>query len=292
MTQPGSDSLPQPIGANDWQTTTTSAVTPTSSTQKKPSDFWGLGQVYGQPILLGTDTQPGVIHPGKGPAGAELGMGPKPSTTDVWRSAQAVMSSFSKEWSRDPAGFAKIQAELAAGGYYGSTGKYVPGRYDTATKDALKKALGDYVAVADEGKTPVTLSEFLKTQASVTQQAQANQPQTKIPAPSLTDTSQLRLQVQEAAQSALGRNLSQKEVNAFVNEFHSRETQAFNAAQAGGQAYVNPDPSTSAAEYVQQNNGVEAKQQDATAYVDSFLNMFLSGSSAAPSRTIDPALTG
>ena len=108
--------------------------------------------------------------------------------------------------------------------------------------------------------------------------------------PALTDPDTLKLAAQKAAQAALGRNLSAGELSNFVDQFHAEQTSAFQSALKGQGANVDKsDARASAINFVTSSNSQEFGQHQAQGYTDAFLNMFLSGPSAAPDMNVDPS---
>jgi hypothetical protein len=294
-------------GVIDYQSALLAAgVNGGSSSTSVPVDSTGMLQVWDLPKWLTRkdapqiwyDTRQGKSDTVHVPAPGENG-GPgwnvnEPHSFDIMRSATDLMKEFAAMSQTDPVKFAGIQKALADGNFYGSASS-IFGGWNIQTEKAIASAMEQYLKVSRGAGTPVSFMQFLANTAVSNQQLNGNagngqksgSSSSASRGPSLTDPSALRLQVQQAAQSALGRNLSESEVNRFVDEFHNLETQQFDTAIAGNKAYTNPNPSTAAESFVGSNNTQEAQQHNATGYMDALMNMFLPSSSAPPNPGID-----
>jgi hypothetical protein len=208
--------------------------------------------------------------------------------------------------SADPARrqlWANMQRQLIALGYYGAgaSDKNVNLGQWTGQADSsalLKAMIGFQQAAGHDGAgLPLSFADWLDAN---TRQQYANQqggvagggsgsgsglPST----PTLADPDTLKLAAQKAAQAALGRNLSAGELSNFVDQFHAEQTSAYQSALKGQGTNVDKtDPRGSAIRFVASTNSQEFGQHQAEGYTDAFLNMFLSGPSAAPNLNVDP----
>src|SRR5689334_18944227 len=86
-----------------WQSVPSSAVAP--SAKAKPNDIWGLGQAYGQPVLLGVDVTHSTAYneqvPGfTGQKGYGTFNGDR--LTDVTKQTQQLMDKVAQQWASNP----------------------------------------------------------------------------------------------------------------------------------------------------------------------------------------------
>jgi hypothetical protein len=256
-------------------------------------DIWGLDKLYNNHVLLGTTTA------------VDTGMGfsvPGPQT-DAYGTTQSFMKHVVDLWAGQTeerkkfpnrlTTYEQLQRSLWQAGFYGQTsidGIHV-GQWTTQTQDALKNALGSYEQLGEGGKLPLTFSEFLNQNAAVAQDGGQNAPSqsgggpTRAPfASNTTDPAAIRAAVQSAAQQALGMNLSEDQIQAFVTEFQHQQVQAERASY-NYQDTTTPDLSSEAMGFVQETNPHAYKQQNKTAYMDALVNL-LGG--VRPSQTPTP----
>lgn len=166
--------------------------------------------------------------------------------------------------------FRALQVALYRGGMYGSKKPedVLSGTWDTDTADALSKAIRGYLQVADQDDgagVPISFDEYV-TNVSKGRDAAGKAAQEATPKKPLVydldDPAEIAGQVQQAAQSSLGRNLSDAEVQHFVSEFMAQQRayqkklydveQGFTSgAVSGGTFEVNqPDLEGQAEQYV------------------------------------------
>ena len=235
---------------------------------------------------------------------------PVTSTTQQWRSAEDIMKQFAGLSYNNPSQFLAIQALLHQAGY-------LPGNpqagFTAETQKAIASAMVEYLQLSQGAGVPVPFFTgdphnpgFLerKAETNMTQ----NPPTGKTPAPpqkpviQLSDPQTLALYAQKAAQAALGRDLTKEDLQKFIDAYHGQEEASQQSAYTATQqaaAGQNPaavidknDPRASAITYATAGHEKEFGQHQIQGYTDAFLNMFLSGASAAPNMNIDPTAVG
>jgi hypothetical protein len=169
----------------------------------------------------------------------------------------------------DKAKFKAYQKQLYSLGLYGNA-KPQYGVWNAQTdRAAVENALLGYQQMATgyqtAGKGVLTWDEYLKIAKKQGMSVGGSGPQ-RAPL-NMTDPAQLQQTLQAAAQNALGRNLSSKELAHFVTAFHGKEQSAYDAAGAG-KTYTNPDVAGEAMNYVDQHNTTEVAQNRTVGYVD------------------------
>lgn len=274
------------------------AATATTTSTKNPSDFWNLNNVYGEPVVWGY--QDSVVAP-VSPNGQDL----VPGKTNIEKSPQLIVKHTQDvmKWAADlwkqqgkdrehnggtSSEFELLQQSLADGNFYGKS-DYAKGRWDSQTQAALKKALSEYESYLHSTHDPMKFLDYIKqnTNANPTGSNAITSSSSGPVGPSLTDPASLMNYANTAAQRALGHNLSQDQLNAFVAEFHNQEaSQSLN--QQTGQAYTNLDPSTQAINFAAAQNPDEYKRHEAQGYTNAFLNLFLPTEDSAPNTEIAP----
>lgn len=219
-----------------------------------------------------------VVGVNKGPAAVYDNSGGIPKFADV----SSYMNQVMKWAASDPQGqFQSLQLELYQAGFYTGAGKPLPGSYTGVDKRALTNALKDYTdIVKSDPNNPnlLTFSEYLGTAARAAKifggggGGGGGGGYTRAPL-SLTDPAELRQTLQQAAGSALGRQLSKSELAHFVSAFHGAEKGAYDRAGAG-HTYTNPNPSGRAIEYVDNHHQGEEQGRLSATYMDA-LNSLL-----------------
>jgi len=168
----------------------------------------------------------------------------------------------------DPKQYLQLQQALYAAGFYGSTpASSIPWGSDPqgTTYDAYKKVLiaTQQAQAAGFNITPTEmLSDAVARHKAATAGAQVPKPGLVI---QQSDPAVLRGLVQQAAQEALGHNLSKDEVNGFVESFHRQEAAYSQKAYAAQQnstgatfQLTQPDASAQAKEFVEGGHPTEA----------------------------------
>jgi hypothetical protein len=273
-----------------------------------PNDIWQLGQLYNVPIYLGYSVGPtkeesaldrhlpGSDRPSRGPDGPQ------------YKDAEDVVSGYYNQWVKGTAGndsqayqaFVNLQKSLYYSGAYGQTSfdKIHAGQWTSQTVNALSEALNEYHQASQSG-APISFEEWLSANAKGAQKAgggfysDTTGSGASAPVLNLADPQTLRMTAQQAAQAALGRNLSSDELSRFVDSFHAQQQAAFGAANAqGATSYTDAGSPTAAAEaFVAQGHGQEAGQHQVIGYADALLNHLMSGSGELPTGTVDPTVT-
>jgi hypothetical protein len=255
------------------------AAAGSSSSSAGATDIWGLGDKADSRIFLGTYDNPynkartGARSPGfeqanqiprpKNPySGGELATGPNYAT------ALQAMQELPKLYATNKAGFIALQQRLYRSGFYGSTspGNIGWGVLLPQTINAYRSAVLAATQLAASG-TPVTFDELLdqKDPAAAARAQKQVQPGF---VSQFSDPQTAAAIAQQAAQTALGRNLTTAEVTSFVTELHTLEQRwnsnqktAAQSAAGGKDVATTPAPSAQALadKYVQQGHrGTEA----------------------------------
>lgn len=267
-------------------------ATPTSSTSN-PNDVWNLGNLYGQPVYLGTTQEGGDLldprHPNspQAPGQTTLVQG---QTQDVVKQVLQMYAAQAAQRRKSPGkltAYEELQKSLWQAGFYGQTSykDIHAGQWTSQTQDALTSALKSYETVYQSG-TPMTFSEFVNQNAAGSKDGGYNggaglgTPAAQVV--NLTDPAAIKSAAQSAAQAALGQGLSDQQLNDFVAQFQAQQT----AAQAPGvTTSTMPDLSSSALQFAQTTDPQAYKQEQLAAYQNTILNMFLPSESQRPSMS-------
>lgn len=270
-------------------------ATGTGTSGSNPLDVWHLGNYYNQPIGLGVE--PSSTRP-VSPNGQDLERGKVANTGGgmSYGKTQDYISNAAKLWAEATGGdtaanrtamqqYVALQNSLFNAGAYGSTSydKIRWGQWD-GTDKALVNALQSYEDFVTGTGQPMTFDDYLAAHRNGgVATGSINQGGTSVSGGSgksvisLTDPAQIREAAQQAAQSALGHVLTGSQLDNFVNQFHAAQTSAESATS--GSASM-PDLSAQADLYAQTgDNAQEFANHQAQGYVDTFLNMFLTGQS-------------
>lgn len=176
--------------------------------------------------------------------------------------------------------FLQWQRMLYKAGLYGSTklSEVAWGSFDGPTEDALGKALRR-VARANEAGAPISLTEYLdKLGADRDKAAKQYGPGAD---PTLRQFENPRVVagfLQQAAQAALGRNLTKDEIDHFVSEYHASEEQYYKTAESaqrtpGTHDLTKPDAATAAQDFVQAGHAAEAGGQGLAGFFQTLQGM-------------------
>lgn len=264
-------------------------------------DIWGLpAGVAGQTIWFGTDREVGTRSGGTTAHNAgqnmELQKGNTPTSLPENMTAERVMKMYAAMSQSNPDGFLALQKQLAQAGFYG-TAAHVQGGWNSQTESALAGAMTSYLQVAKGAGTPLDFSTFLGNQVKANYAtgggaadgssggAAGTTPQG--PSIQLTDPNSLKSTLQQWAQQALGRNVSDDEANSFVSQFQSAEGGAQATVQGGqvsnaGSLTTTPDATSDAEAFIKSNNATDIAKSNTQGYANTFVNMFLpSGSQMA-----------
>jgi hypothetical protein len=173
----------------------------------------------------------------------------------------------------NPALYKQYQTMLYKSGYY--TGKPVYGTYTGADGRAIQAMINDYeqynTSLIAAGAKQVTPVDYMQRQIKIGGNAlsgaggPAKQPLTV----QYTDPASLKATLQSAAQDALGRNLTDGELSAFVSKFHGEEKTQQTAAYNNASSVTPPDAGAQAQADVLGQHGPEHDQKLASGYLDS-----------------------
>lgn len=262
----------------------TSSSTPSGYLPNGDYDTNNLGDMYNQTVYEGQVSSPNDNAQVQAQVRGTAAWNNVTNKTDT---VESYANSFAAMSQSNPQDFYNMQMELYNAGMYGST-KFIPGQFTNADKAAMKAAMGGYLGVVNsKSPNPLTFSEYL---GRTSQAGKANGfgsggsggggggGASRAPL-QLTDAATLRQTLQSASQNALHRDLNDTELSHFVDAFHSKETQAYNAAN-GGATYSSPDASAQAIETVQSTHTDEESQALKASYNDKILQM-LGGSASA-----------
>lgn len=294
--------VPVPPSPGDYQGAASASgviTTAGNSSITGSNDIWGLGDLYGKSVLLGT-TPTELPGSRMGLGDQTLGQTPNYGTTqsymqhviDLWAAQDEERQKFPNRLTT----YEQLQRALWQAGFYGQTSldSIHVGQWTSQTQSALIGALGNYEQLAKGGKLPLTFSEFLNQNAVMGQDGGQNSggSNSSSPAPfqaNLADPNTIRAVAQNAAQQALGRSLSDDELSKFVQQFQAEQTAAERTAYNGTGTVTQPDLSSEAASFVQQNNPKAYQQNQRSAYLDALVNL-LGGT--RPSVTPTPSVGG
>jgi hypothetical protein len=205
----------------------------------------------------------------------------KPHSFDINASAETIMKQFAAMSYNDPSQFMGLQAALAQGPW--ASGLKMSGTMDSETEGALAKAMTQYLKLTESAGVAVSFKQYLinAAQGGAGGLGNVNNPGgtggTSMSSVSLTDPAELMQNAQSAAQAALGHTLSTDQLNAFVSQFHSAQT---NAQHKAGSIYDGMSAPAEANQFAQQSDEQGFTNHQAQGYMDTFVNMFLSGNEA------------
>jgi hypothetical protein len=251
-----------------------------------------LGDAYGEPVYLGSEQNNTPVTANEG---QDLVPGKVDSTVaNKSISTQAYMSKVASMWASDPATYRALQAQLAQAGFYGSTGTYSPGQFGPKDISAFTDMLSKYevAAGATGGQLPMTVSEYLSMNAQASPEVDKNGnpvggSSTAAPPPPptyhTTDPATIRAAAEQAFQTATGKGPSKKQLHKFVKLFQNAQLSA--EKQVGGNASA-PDLSSDAMAYAQSADPQAYANQQANAYMNMLLNMFLPSESQRPNTPL------
>ncbi len=286
---PNPPQLPQNTSGTGLPTYKDLTLAPTSSPVVPGSPEWyqsELPGIFGAPIFIGITPGPVV----SGPQSEHGGGGPiHMEGASNYTNTERLYKAFLALSHANKNAYMMVQGQLYDAGMYGDSPRTSVhwGLLDDASRDAFKKALGNYVAASTGAGVPLTWDEFMVEQAK---QGRINQSQGGVgggvggapatPVVQLQDPASLRQAAEQAAQASLGHGLSEDELSQFVSEFQTRQTNAQMAAQtATGTSPVSvtqPDMIAEANAFGQQENPQGYANHQAQAYTNAFLNIFLS----------------
>lgn len=240
----------------------------TSTTGSGQTDIWNLPtKLAGQNIIVDYGH-----HVAKGLArhlpGEDVAANTAPPSSG---SLEDLMGQPIKLFSSAPKDYLALQRALFQAGYYGSTpyGSIAWGSYTNQTVDAWRQLLV-HTAQAQSQGINATPNDILHQSAN-------NRVSTpKSPGPLIVQHGDPKVVagfLQQAAQSSLGRNLSDQEVAHFISEYRTAETAYYEKAQqatnapAGRFDLTKPSPEADAQSYVAEQHPTEAAGNDMGDYV-------------------------
>lgn len=271
----------------------------TTPTASNPNDVWGLGDLYGQHVYMGTGPGPVDTSTPEGIAAASQGL----NTIPVYGTTQAIMKQVVDLWARQQTekqshphqltSFEQMQRTLWQAGFYGQTSidDVHVGQWTPQTQTALTQALTQYEGASNGGKLPITFSEFLSQNAVMGQDGGKNSKSAGAtpPAPiGLADPTAIRQAAQSAAMDALGQGLSPDQLDKFVSQFQA--AQVSYASTTTGTAN-SPDLSADAASFAQQSDPRAYKENQRQVYLNSLVNL-LGPPVGRPSMSPTPSVGG
>lgn len=270
----------------------------------------GQRKTQSAPALAGTVSTPGLVGatggqdyvPGSANAAEhDTKKVTKNETYDIYSKPWQVMAQFQAMSMNDPVRFAELQQALAAGPW-GAV--HINGVFDINTEKALAGAMTQYVKLSmGTGAAPVYTDPktgkksggfvaYLMNSAATAQSLGGGGTSlgggSKNPI-SVTDPNSIRQAAIQAAQAALGENISSDQIDKFVQQFQAAQTAA--QTQVGGTASA-PDLSSDAMSYVQKSDPQAYHDSQRQAFVNSLVNMFAPSASQRPNMTPVPSVGG
>lgn len=280
---------PDPSGG--YGSIDTQLGTATGSSNNSLESTWGLGNLYGEPVVMGMENTPAPAkidpttgRPLTGSVTQKLDYG---NTQKIVEGLTSLWAQQEQDRQQDPHGltqYEQYQQLLWQAGFYGQTSldKIHLGQWDQQTFNAIKGALDQYEKARLSGE-PVTWTEFLKTNAQAAQSAQGGfygaAGATSAKQTAVTDPASIRQAVQSAAMNALGRGLTEDQLNAFVSKFQ-QEQQSAELSTASN--VTQPDLSAQAAAYAQSAAPADFSSYQDDKYMNALMNMFLPSASSRP----------
>jgi hypothetical protein len=275
---------------------TPAANTPTPTDSTGAIDVWNMpdflkGKVIwfdtghvaaGKKTVVTGGRTPGV------PDGGTTTIMTKAHSKLINMTAEQVMKQFAAMSQNDPMGFAAIQKELQAAGHYQGA-KTIYGGWNGQTEAAIADALTQYVKVSEAAGVAENFRTFLDHQAQANTGINGNgqDPQAG-PTVNLDDPEKLRQDAMTAAQAALGKGLSEDELNKFVAQFQGAQSSFQTAAQTPsvhGNTQIQPDEPAQAMAFAQHADPQGYANHQATGYMSALMNLFLPSQDARPTIT-------
>lgn len=284
--------VPVPPGHGDYVGSATAAEhAAQTSGSSNPNDIWGLGDLYDKNVYTGNYPAP-TSYRGTGDISVlnplpNAGSGQTPAygqTQDFMQHVVDLWAAQAEERKKFPnrlTTFEQLQRSLWQAGFYGQTplDSVHVGQWTSQTQDALVGALGSYEQTTKGGKLPLTFSEFLNQNAQMGQDggqstSGSGGSSTKPPFQArLVDPAAIRQAAQTAALDALGQTLSGDQLEKFVTQFQAAQTSAEQTAYNGTGTVTEPDLTSQAQAFVQENNPGAYKQNQRSAYLGALVNL-------------------
>lgn len=202
---------------------------------------------------------------------------------DIMRKPDRIMAQFMAMSVNDPMTFLALQKALASGPW-GTVN--LNGVFDGSTEHALGQAMLQYVKLSVGTSAAMSFTDYLMNMGARAQAlggdgtslgggASAAAPQQI----SLTDPEAIKSAAQSAAEQALGRGLSEGELNKFVSQFQAAQT-TYQTSDAS--RITAPELSSQADAFAQSSAPQEYKQQKHQSYLNALVNMFAPSGSQRP----------
>jgi hypothetical protein len=184
-----------------------------------------------------------------------------------------------KYFAKDKAKFLGLQRAMFDGGFYGAAteGSIAFGSYTPATDAAWLKVL-QATARAQESGLALTPDQIIQQSIEGRAGAAKGAP----PAPLIVEHEDPKVvagMLQQAAQSSLGRDLSDSEVEHFISEYHAAEDAYYKQRKVASEAttgrvdLTKPDLQATAQAAVSGGHGTEAASNDMADYVGALESM-------------------
>ena len=258
-----------------------------------PDDPYNLGTLAKEPIIVGvtqgrTYTEPSTDPTDRGPHGTYQPPGashtyPGQPTGIAHETATQYMTDFLKLYGSNRTEYDALRTALADAGYYGSesldriTGRSA-GQWDVV---AMRNAIKDWYTYTHSTSSPMTLPDWLR--GSTQNPNTAAQPGGSQAIPRVMDPAQIRTAAQNAAQQALGKGLSEKQLQQFVQQFQAE--QLSNQDDPYTTSYKLPGEAMS---FAQNADPADYRQNQAQTFANTLINMFAPTASQRPNMTPTP----
>lgn len=185
-----------------------------------------------------------------------------------------IMSQIAALSANNPNEFQAIQKALSAFGTISTPGVWSP---DTET--ALRRAMSSYWQLSHGAGVGMSFVDYLLQAGQQVVQKQA----TTTATPRVMDPAQIRTAAQNAAQQALGKGLSEKQLEQFVTQFQTE--QLSNADDPYTTSYKLPGEAMS---FAQNADPTDYRQNQAQTFANTLINMFAPTASQRPNMTPTP----
>jgi hypothetical protein len=210
--------------------------------------------------------------------------GVQPSSYEIMASPEKIMKQLAALSYNDPAQFIAFQTALASG-VFGRVN--VTGVWDPDTEAAVGRAMLQYVKLTMGAGVGISFKDYLLNSGQMANALGQAGSQKQQPQVSLTDPAQIRDAAMQAATEALGQGLSEKDLNAFVKAFQSKQ---FTAQTSTSESVTNPDLSAEAMAYAQTSHPAEYQANQRQAYLGQLVNLLGGGLTRRPDQTPVPAV--
>ena len=222
------------------------------------------------------------------PAGVVPAQSAGVSSREILRSPIQIMKQFAAMSFNDPAKFIALQKALASGPW-GTV--YATGAFDGDTEKALGNAMLQYVKISAGAGVGVSFSDYLLQTAQRAQElggdgtsAGTNSGSSSSQPPQLqvTDPASIRAAAQSAAEQALGKGLSERKLNDFVQYFQEMQKRAETSIAP---VVASPDLNAEATQFVQEAAPRAYAANKQQSYQDALTRLLMGGSPTPASST-------